>query len=78
MALLRHKPTGDLYPMNPDLRRHPDMEVVEEIGVARQDPEPLPSDPSVAKPKRSARRKKAPEPVVEDDSTPLELDEYKP
>ena len=82
MMYLRHKPTGDLYPMNPDLRNHPDMEVWEAPQEEVKAPEPTPAPEPKPKPRRKPKPVKATAPVPDaaDDIGDLNLDlpEYEP
>lgn len=71
MAYLRHKSTGDIYPMSEHLMRRGDMEVVEDLAKVEE----VVEDAPVVKPKATRKKKAAPvEDVVEDAPAEDELE----
>lgn len=69
-AMLRHKPTGDLYIFTDILSRRPDMEEVDAVVEKAAAPKPKPAPRKKAAAKKAAPAPKAeaaPAPKAEDD-----------
>jgi len=64
-TMLRHTPTGDIYPFNPDLASRPDMEQLDQFGAPTI--EPAPEEPPTKKVGKAAGTKANPSGLLSDE-----------